>query len=290
MSKILTAIAAVIGIGGIVALTQLERIESGHVGIHVNLLGSDKGVDTVEVGPGRYWVTFNEELHSFPTFSQNAVWTASLEEGGPTDESLTFQSVEGMDIGADVGITYSVDPEQVSLLFQRYRLGIEEITDTYLRNMVRDALVNEASKMEVNAIYGTGKTGLMVAAEASVRAQVEDFGIHIERIYWIGSLRLPDKVIEAIDAEITANSEARQRQNEIAKTIAEAQKAREFAAGEADAILIRATAQATANDLLSESLTEEILRADMINRWDGVLPLMTGEGPVPMIDFGTLSR
>ncbi|TON81215.1 transposase, partial [Vibrio parahaemolyticus] len=58
-------------------MTGCSKITAGHVGIKVNLLGGDKGVQAEEVGVGRYWVGVNEELYSFPTFSQNYVWTAS---------------------------------------------------------------------------------------------------------------------------------------------------------------------------------------------------------------------
>lgn len=285
------AVLAVIGIvAGGIALAQLERVEAGYVGVKVDLLGSDKGVNAEEVEPGRYWIGINEDLYVFPTFSQNYVWTASEDEGSESDESLTFQSVEGMDIGADVGITYSVDPTKVSELFERYRKGIDEITDLYLRNMVRDALVREASTMEVDLIYGTGKSGLMERVEASVREQVSAYGINIEKVYWIGSLRLPEKVIAAIDAEIAANSQARQRQNEIETARAEAEKERARAEGAADAILIEARAQAEANRILAESLTPEVLQSTALDKWDGVLPRMTGGTAFPIINVDQIAN
>lgn len=288
--KFIGALAAIAAIVGVIFLTQLERVEAGYVGVKVDLLGDDKGVQAEEVGPGRYWIGINEDLYLFPTFSQNYVWTAAADDGSKGDESLTFQSVEGMDIGADVGITYSVDPTMVSTLFQRYRKGIDEITDLYLRNMVRDALVNEASRMKVDAIYGTGKTGLMERAEQSVREQVSQYGIIIEKVYWIGSLRLPGRVVDAIDAEISANSQARQRQNEIETARAEAEKERARAQGAADAILIEARAQAEANRILSESLTPEVLQSTALSKWDGVLPRMTGDGAIPMVNVETLMQ
>ncbi|TON43446.1 transposase, partial [Vibrio parahaemolyticus] len=72
-------------------------------------LGGDKGVQAEEVGVGRYWVGVNEELYSFPTFSQNYVWTASETEGSENDESISFQTIEGLAVNADVGITYRID-------------------------------------------------------------------------------------------------------------------------------------------------------------------------------------
>lgn len=290
MFKVFASVAAVLTVVfGLVFLTMYEKVEAGFVGIKVNLLGTEKGVEMEELGVGRYFIGINEELYLFPTFAVNTIWDGGVDAEGNPVGAIKFQSVEGMEIAANVGITFSIDPSKVPVLFQRYRKGIEEISDIYLRNMVRDAFVNATANMSVNSIYGTGKSDLMTAVEARVRDQVAVYGILIERIYLNGSMILPPEVTAAISGEITANSEARQRENQIASAKADAQKAREIAQGNADAILIEARAQAEANKLLSESLTADLLQSQAIESWDGVLPRMTGSAAVPMINVDTIT-
>ena len=118
------------------ALAACSTVPAGHVGVKVYLLGGSKGVDSEELGVGRYWIGMNEELYLFPTFMQNYVWTKEETEGSPTDESLSFQTADGMTANADIGISYSIDPTKVTAIFQKYRRGVDEITDTFLRNMV----------------------------------------------------------------------------------------------------------------------------------------------------------
>lgn len=130
-------------------LAGCSKVPAGNVGVIVNLYGSEKGVETREVGTGRYWVGVNEELYLFPTFTQTETW------GG--EEAISFQTVEGMKVGGAVGITYSVSPDKVTTLFQKYRAGIEEITNKFLRNMVRDAFNDVASKLPVESVYGAGR-------------------------------------------------------------------------------------------------------------------------------------
>ncbi len=282
-----TPTGVLVALIAVMALTACEKVPAGNVGVKVFLLGSEKGVDTEELSPGRYWIGYNEELHIFPTFAQNYVWTQDENEGSPNDESITFQSVEGMNVGADVGITYRVDPAMVSDLFQRYRLGVEEITDVHLRNAVRTALVNEASTMKVRMIYGSGKSGMLAQATKVVTEQFAPLGIIVEKVYWIGGFRLPDSVVASINSEIRATAEARQRENEVAEAIAAAQKVREIAAGDADAILTVATAQAKANKLLAASITPEVTAYIATQKWDGVLPTFVsgGGGAIPMIQL-----
>ena len=267
-------------------LAGCSRVDVGYVGVKVNKLGSDSGVNEEVVGVGYEFIPPTKELFQFPTFTQNEVWTRDSTEGSKYDESITFQSANGLDINADIGISYRVDPEKVATLFQKYRLGIDEITDVYLRNMVRDGIVEFASSMDVEQIYGNGKIDLMNKTEESVQAQVEEFGIIIEKIYWIGTIRLPDQVIASINAKIEATQAAQKRENEVATAIAQAKINRETAQGEADALILAATARAEALDLEGQAIARnpQVIELRGVEKWDGKLPVYNGGGAVPFID------
>ncbi len=268
----------------VTALAACSKVPSGHVGVKVYLLGSSKGVDTEELGVGRYWIGVNEELFLFPTYTQNYTWTKEPDATGTEDESITFQTMEGMSVNADMGISYHINPEKVTDIFQKYRKGVSEITDIYLRNMVRDALVTEASKLPVESVYGPGKAALIEAVQKRVQDQVQSIGIVIEKIYWIGDVRLPPIVVERIDQKNAATQMAQQRQNEVAQAKAEAQKKIEEARGEAESTLLKAKAQAEANRELAASITPELVQYRALDKWDGVLPRMTGSNAVPFVN------
>ena len=70
-----------------------------------------------------------------------------------------------------------------------------------------------------------------------------------------------------------AQNEAKARE---AKAQGESNAVKIAAQGKADAILTEATAQAKANDLVSKSLTDKILRNNAIQTWNGVTPTMVG--------------
>lgn len=270
------ALCAVLAMG---LTTACSKVPAGNVGVKVYLLGSSKGVDVETLGPGRYWIGWNEDLYLFPTFTQNYTWTKEPDETGTQDESISFQTNDGMDVSADVGISYNIDPDKAATVFQKYRKGVTEITDIYLRNMVRDAMVSQAARMKVESVYGEGKAELIKAVEASVRAQVAPIGIRVERIYWASKLTLPKQVVDSINAKIQATQKAQMRENEIQTSIAEAQKQREAAKGQADARITVAKGEAEANRLVSESLTQELVKYRTIQKWNGVQPqVMSGNG------------
>lgn len=238
----------------------------------MNLYGSNKGVNETSVGVGRYWVGLNEELYLFPTFLQNYTWVKSDQ----SDESITMQTSEGLSINTDAGITYQIDPDNVVKVFQKYRLGINEITNTFLRNMVRDAMNQVASTMTVEEIYGSGKEHFMKSVNDLVSKEAASSGINIDKVYIVGTFRLPDSVEDSINQKIQASQNAMQVENEVATQKAEAQKTIVDAQAEAQKILIHAKAQADANDILAKSITPQYLQYQAINKWDGKLPSVTG--------------
>lgn len=263
-------------------LVGCDNVPVGNVGIIVHKLGGSKGVDSEEVGVGRYWLGINDELFTFPTYSQNESWVYTRDK---QDESITFQTKEGLSVNADIGITYNIQADKVSAVFQKYRKGINEISDIYLRNMVRDALVKEASTRPIESVYGEGKADLIEDVEKLVRSQVQDIGINVEKINWMGDLRLPATVVEAINAKIGATQKAAQRENEVAQAKAEADKVIETARGEAESKLAIAKAEAQAIEIKGKSLRDNpnVIELNKVEKWNGILPqYMTG--PVPFVN------
>lgn len=276
----------------IFGIHSCTTVPNGYVGVVVHMLGGAKGVDVEERGMGRYFLGVNDEMFLFPTFTQNETWEGEK-------ESITFQTKEGLNVNADIGISYHIDPTKVSVVFQKYRKGINEISDIYLRNMVRDSLVKAASFQDVETVYGQGKTELLSSVETSVKKEVEPIGIVVEHIYWVGTLHLPQTVVENINRKINATQMAMTRENEIQQTKAEAQKAIEEANGiaqsklavaraEAESTKIQGEAEASAIEAKSKALnaSPQLVQYEIARNWDGKLPTTTmGSGSIPMLNI-----
>lgn len=246
-----------------------RTVSAGNVGVKVYLLGGDKGVDAEVMPVGRYFLGINEELYLFPTFQQNYVWTKDVSEGSRTDESITFQTKEGMNVNVDVGISYTVNSDKVAELFQKYRRGVDEITDTVLRNSVRDALNKHGSGMSVEEAYSTRKTELFSRVQETVAKEFVSYGINVDKIYLINTMRLPSTVMTAINSKIEATQKAQQRENELREAEAQAKKDVAEAEGSAKSALVRAKAEAESNRILAASLTPSLVKYEEIKRWNG---------------------
>ena len=260
----------------LISVLNCSRVPAGTVGIKFHLLGGNKGVDYDVLGSGRYWIGINEELYIFPTFQQNEVWTNSVDEGSPNDESITFQTSEGLAVSANIGVSYHLDKNKIPMIFEKYKRGIDEITDVFLRNIVRDAFVTSASTKAVEYVYGKGKTELLAEVDSLVKLYVDPIGIKIDKIYLIGQMVLPPTVIKALNRKIEATQKAEQRENELREAEAEAKKVIAQADGKAKAILLMADAESQANLKISKSLTSNLVKYKQIEKWNGILPKFSG--------------
>lgn len=255
-----------------------SKVPAGYVGVKVYLLGSNKGVDSEELKTGIYWIGINEELFLFPTFTKNYVWTQGKDEGSEGDESINIQTKEGLTVNADVGIQFRIDPDKANEIFQKYRKGIDEITDIVLRNAVRDTLNQLASNMSSEAIYGVGRVELIEKTTERIQKDFSPSGILVEKIYWTGNMRLPPKIKEALDAKIEAIQRSEQRENELREAVAQAQ-------------IDKAKAEGTANKIKMESqqLTPLMVQKMFIEKWDGKLPqYITGGNTLNQMSLGAI--
>lgn len=257
---------------------NLTRVPAGYRGVIVNLYGSDKGVSEESAGVGRYYLGWNKELYLFPTFLQNRSWTES--------QAITMQTSEGLTITTDAGITYQIEPDNIVKVFTKYRLGIDEITDTFLHNMVRDAMNEVASRMTVDQIYGLKKEEFITSVNAIVVKEAAANGINVDKIYLIGSFVLPPSVMNSINTKIEASQNAVKVENEIATSRAEAQKTIVDAQAAAQRIIINAESQAKANKILADSLTPEFVSYQAILKWNGQLPTTNAGSALPFINIG----
>jgi regulator of protease activity HflC (stomatin/prohibitin superfamily) len=251
-----------------------KMISPGYVGVVVDLLGDNKGVESKELHVGMHWIAPWRSVYEFPIFEQNDTWEGE-------SEGFNFQTSEGMAVSADIGITYHLRPESIPLIFQRYRRGMDEITHVFIRNFIRDAVNKSASKTRIEDLY-SGKESFFEDVEKHVREDLAPIGIEMSRIYLIRRFHFPQNVIAALNSKIEANQRAQQRENELREAEAEAKKQIAKAEGQARCAIVQAESESKANTLLSQSVTAELIQWQAVQKWDGKLPSVTS-GVTPFI-------
>lgn len=273
MRKILIALAFVLSTT--VLTGCYERVEPGNVGIIVNKLGDEKGVDQQVKGVGKYWIGWNEDLYTFPTFKQMKTYP----------DPFTFQLSDGTQIGHQLAVSYKVNPAKVTTLFQTYRKGVDGITDEDLRQRISDVLNRQANVIDTDKFIDGGKSALLDKVLATVQSEMAPNGIDLISLSWIGKPDYPETVTDSINAKVTATQKTLQRNQEVAQRTAEANMAIAEARGKAEsakleadgaayATMAAAKAAADSITLRGEALRKnpEIIQLESITKWNGALP------------------
>jgi regulator of protease activity HflC (stomatin/prohibitin superfamily) len=138
--------------------------------------------------------------------------------------------------------------------------------------------------MSVEDAYGPKKRELIEKAQKQLSDSVGDM-FEIEKLTVVGSFRLPDPVLKALEAKIAATQKAMMKENELREAEAEAKKVVAKARGDAEGRLALAEAEAKANYLVAKSLTPELVQWQALAKWNGALPQFTGGGAVPFINI-----
>jgi len=139
-------------------------------------------------------------------------------------------------------------------------------------------LNNRASSLGVEEIYGPKKQELLMSVQNDVANYFKPYGLNIEKLFYAGTIRMPEQVRDQINQRIANEQAALAAQANVATATANAQAKVEAAKGDAEA-----------NKLIADSIhaNPEIVQLRAIEKWNGVLPVYTGgAGAVPFIPVG----
>jgi regulator of protease activity HflC (stomatin/prohibitin superfamily) len=254
-------------------------VTPGHVGIVVKQAGTDRGVQDFPVQSGRVWFNpINEVVLTYPTYVQRAIWTSSAQEGLPVNDEISFQSAEGLRFTADVNVSYQLTAAQVPKFYVKFRSDdLTAFTHGFFRDAVRNGFrVSTAYRAE--EVNGGKQTELIDRVLEQLRIAMQPYGVDVLQLGFATPPRPPQSVKDAIESKIAATQLAERAENEKRQAIAEAAKAVEIARG-----------QAQANDLLTRSLSPQLMQWKQLEimqqKWNGQFPQVVGSNSMPLLQL-----
>ncbi len=129
-------------ISAIFIFVGCERIDAGHVGIKVNNTGGNQGVSKTEyvTGWNFYW-RLAQRIYEFPTYQQHKEYE---EYSVPTKGGAVFE--------VHPSFNYSLNAGEVANMFQKFRLGIKQLEEGYLKNAVAQSVREVTNTFTVDSI------------------------------------------------------------------------------------------------------------------------------------------
>lgn len=279
---ILVVGAVLLVVLSLLAKSTVTYIEPGHVGIVIHRGGG--GVDPQPLGPGFHLRNpLLTQINEYPTFMQTLVLTKDPAEGSANNDEINVNSIEGQPLSLDVSMSFELRPDKVPQLYSTFRTDVYTIQHGFIKQAIRQSLQEVVGNEEIAAILGPKKAEVVARTQAALQKRVDAYGIDVKQ-FTLNEFRAPKAVMDAISLKNVMQQQALTAQNELQKNTFQAQGDSIKAVGRAKAILAEAEAQAKANDLLSRSITANLVQYEMAKRWNGQMPTVTG-GAMPMLQL-----
>ena len=264
MNRIVIGIIAAILL--LVSVNSCEIINAGHVGVKVNIYGSDKGVQNVTAVTG--WVFYNPittKVYEFPTYIQHKEYSET-EDG---DASFTVNTKDGSEFRVAPILNYSVNPQKAPEIFAKYRRTLPELENGFLKTSIYDAFRLATNKYTAEELI-SNRAKFEVEVRRLLEAQIVKEGFIVNQ--FTSNLEYPTSFKNAINAKNNAVQAALTAENQVKTAEAQAKIKVARAQGDAEAMLTKAKAEAEANRMKQTTLTPMLLQQLWIEKWNGKLP------------------
>jgi regulator of protease activity HflC (stomatin/prohibitin superfamily) len=197
----------------------------------------------------------------------------AIGSGIKTNPAISVLDKRGLPVSIELTVQYKLKPSGAPSTIATWGLSWE---DKIINPVVRDVVRNVVGGMTAEELPAKRNT-IASLIEQGIQAKVnalENKPVNVESIQ-LREIVLPQKIKDQIERVQIANQEAQRVKYEVERAKQEADKKAALAKGEADknrieaqgradAISIEAKAQSKANDLISKSLTKDLLHLRQI--------------------------
>lgn len=239
--------------------------------------------------------TLSEGFHVKNVFDK--VYKITTEVQTTTVENLTTQTKDAQYLNTVLDIKYRVNTSNAYLVFKQYRT-LNNMSDNLIVPTTQRVLELVTTKYNVIDILGEKRSTVYSELEKELSSEFAKYGVEFYSIS-IADMDAGEALEKAITDEAVAKKAVETAEQNLLKTQTQAkektikaQADQEAAKVQAETKRIQAQAERDANDLMNESLTDDILQKKWIEKWDGKMPTYYGgsDGMGIMFDATTTAK
>lgn len=186
-------------------------------------------------------------------------------------------------VSSKIAVNYRLLSDKTASMYKD--VGIDYQT-VLIAPVVQECMKSATAKYTAEQLI-TERAAVGDEVKASLDTKLNDYGIYIEK-FNIVNFDFTEEYNNAIEAKQVAEQNLLKTKTEQEQAIvianAEADKKVIAAEAQAKATLTEAQAQADANKLLEESLSDKVIAYEQIQKWNGILPKVTGSDSGLLID------
>lgn len=219
------------------------------------------------------------------------VYKISTEVQTKTVENLTTQTKDAQFVTSCLDIKYKVNESNAYLIFKQYRT-LDRMSENLIVSTTQRVLEHITTTYNVIDILGESRNEIYGKLEVELAAELESYGVQFVSIT-INDMDAGEALEAAITAEAVAKKEVETAAQQLLKTETEAKQKSVQAQADQDAAkikaetkLIEAEAERKANEMLNQSMSDEILQKLWIEKWNGTMPTYYGGDAGLMFNMG----
>lgn len=235
---------------------------------------------------GTSQTTLSEGFHGKNIFDK--VYKISTEVQTMTVSSLTTQTQDAQYVNTTLDIKYRVNPADAYLIFTQFRT-LDKMSEALIIPTTQRVLELITTNYNVMDVLGEKRSDIYRELEMNLTAEFAKYGVEFYSIS-ISDMDAGESIENAITQEAVAKKAVETAEQELLKAETEAKKKSVMAQAEQDAAkiqaetkLIEAEAEKKANELMQQSLTEDILMQQWIEKWNGQVPTYYGGNGADLI-------
>lgn len=268
---------AVILAGSILLAKSCTVVDSGEIGIKFHKWSTNKEDYGGVEGTCKGWVFYNcftTEVFTYPTYIQRKNY-----------EPFNVNAKDASTFQMDPTIAYRINPEKACDIFVKYRKGVEDLENGYIRTCIYEAYRTCANRYTSDSLMSSRanfENDVRTRLEKSLQAE----GFLVEE--FTSQITPPQSLAQMINEKNAAVQSALKAKNKVAEAQANATIKIAEAKGAAEAMQIKADAEAYYNRTIAASLSPMIVQEDWIEKWDGKLPTVSSGNGGMILDLKDL--
>lgn len=204
---------------------------------------------------------------------------------------LTTQTKDAQYLTSALDVKYKVNASNAFIIFKQYRT-LDNMSSNLIIPTTQRVLELITTNYNVIDILGEKRSAVYTELEVALKEEFNKYGVEFVSIS-ITDMDAGEALENAITEEAvakkaveTAAQNLLKAETEAKQKSVQAQAEQDAARIEAETRLIEAEAEKKANDLLNQSLTNDILQKTWIEKWNGIMPTYYGGNADLLIGVG----
>ena len=179
---------------GVATHSPLRTVPDGQLGLRINQW------------TGAYTRLDKGQAIVIPLVHQLRLYSLRDRTYQPKNESFSFQSIEGLTVGADLTVRYALDPDKLATITRNLP---SDLDNEIVLPVIKGVLYKTLSRYTVREIFSSRRQEIQDSITRELQARLSEDGVKLKS-FTLGKIKLPPDYLRGMEKMLAAELEAEQ--------------------------------------------------------------------------------